>query len=140
LLIQINVMSVCFGEADVRPKVERMIFIVDDDAATRDSLRLLLETEGLDAKEFAGGRAFLNQVRPVAGDCLLLDLDMPGMTGLEVLAELRRRDDGLPVIIVTGLSDAATRSRALDGGALAVVEKPAKLDELLALLRTASNT
>jgi FixJ family two-component response regulator len=119
--------------------VERMIFIVDDDDATRDSLRLLFEVEGLDAREFADGRAFLDHVRPVAGDCLLLDLHMPGMNGLEVLAELRGRGDWLPVIIVTALADAATRRCALGGGAFAVLDKPANVDELLALLRTAAN-
>jgi two-component system, LuxR family, response regulator FixJ len=120
--------------------VERMIFIIDDDDATRDSLRLLIEVEGFDAREFADGRAFLEQVRPVPGDCLLLDLQMPGMNGLEVLEELRRRGDGLSVIIVTALSDAATRGQALASGALAVIEKPAKAAELLALVRAASNT
>jgi two-component system, LuxR family, response regulator FixJ len=115
-----------------------MIFIVDDDHATRDSLRLLLETEGFEAKEFAGGRPFLDGVRPVDGDCLILDLHMPGMSGLEVLEELRRRGDRLPVIIVSGHLDGTSRTRALVGGALAVIEKPHKADELLALLRTAA--
>jgi two-component system, LuxR family, response regulator FixJ len=114
-----------------------MIFIVDDDDATRDSLRLLLETEGLKAQDFAGGRAFLDGGRPVDGDCLILDIHMPGMSGLEVLEELRRRGDRLPVIIVTSRSDPVTRRRAQAGGALAMIEKPAVADELLDLVRTA---
>src|SRR5271166_3321644 len=108
-----------------------MIFIVDDDAATRDSLRLLLDAEGFDAREFAAGRLFLNGVRPADGDCLILDLNMPGMNGFDVLAELRRRGAGLPVIIVTAHADAATRSRAAAGGALAVLEKPHRASDLL---------
>src|SRR5215469_11798213 len=114
-----------------------MIFIVDDDAPTRDSLRLLLEAEGFEACEFAAGTAFLDIVRPAEGDCLILDLTMPGMNGFEVLAELRRRGDSLPVIIVTAHADPATRSRASAGGAFGLVEKPHRASELLALVRRA---
>jgi FixJ family two-component response regulator len=117
---------------------EKMIFIVDDDHATRNSLRLLLEIEGFEAEGFAAGRPFLDAARPVDGDCLILDLHMPRMSGLEVLAELRRRGDRVPVIILTAVSDILLRQRALAGGAFAVLEKPAKFDELLALLRGAS--
>jgi FixJ family two-component response regulator len=114
-----------------------MIFIVDDDAPTRDSLRLLLEAEGFEAHEFAAGRAFLDTMRPAEADCLILDLTMPGMNGFEVLAELRRRGDSLPVIIVTAHADSATRSRAAAGGALGVIEKPHRASELVALVRRA---
>jgi two-component system response regulator FixJ len=114
-----------------------MIFIVDDDDATRDSLRLLLEAEGFEAREFAAGRVFLDGVSPADGDCLILDINMPGMNGFEVLAELRRRGESLPVIVVTARADAATRSRAEAGGAFAVVEKPHRACKLLALLRNA---
>ncbi len=115
-----------------------MIFIVEDDDATRDSLRLLLEAEGFEAAEFAAGRPFLDAVRPVKGDCLILDIHMPGMSGLEVLEELRRRGERLPTIIVSAHADPATRNRALASGALAVMEKPPGVDELLAFVRTAS--
>ena len=116
----------------------RMIFIVDDDAPTRDSLRLLLEAEGLEAREFAAGRTFLEGERPADGDCLILDLTMLGMNGFEVLRELRRRGgDNLPVIIVTAHADSATRSRAAAGGALALLEKPYRASELLVLVRRA---
>jgi two-component system, LuxR family, response regulator FixJ len=114
-----------------------MIFIVDDDGATRDSLRLLLEAEGFEAREFAAGRSFLDGVRPAEGDCLILDLTMPGMSGFEVLAELRRRGDRLPVIIVTAHASAAARSRAAAAGVLAVLEKPHRACELLVLVRRA---
>ena len=117
-----------------------MIFIVEDDDATRDSLRLLLEAEGFDAQEFAAGRPFLDAARPVTGDCLILDVHMPGMSGLEVLEELRRRACRLPSIVVTAQADGTTRARALAGGDLAVLEKPAKIDELLALVHTAVGT
>ena len=115
-----------------------MIFIVDDDDGTRDSLRLLVECEGFETQDFASGRLFLDGARPADGDCLILDVNMPGMNGLDVLEELRRRGGRLPVIIITAWPDAATRSRARDAGALALLEKPHGGDELLALIRRAT--
>jgi FixJ family two-component response regulator len=115
-----------------------MIFIVDDDDATRDSLRLLVECEGFEAQDFASGRRFLDVVRPADGDCLILDVNMPAMNGFDVLKELRQRGDALPVIFITAWPDPATRSRALAVGAVALLEKPHGADELLALLRPAA--
>ena len=115
-----------------------MIFIVDDDDATRDSLRLLVECEGFEAQDFASGRRFLDVVRPADGDCLILDANMPGMNGFEVLEELRRRGDCLPVIVITAWPDRGTRSRAQAAGAIALLEKPHGADELLALIRRAA--
>jgi two-component system response regulator FixJ len=117
-----------------------VIYIVDDDEATRDSLRLLLEAEGFAACEFAAGRLFLDDVQPANGDCLILDVNMPGMSGLDVLEELRRQGQQLPIIIITARLDNATRNRALAGGALAVVEKPPEIDDLLAFVRIATGT
>jgi two-component system response regulator FixJ len=114
-----------------------MIFIVDDDSATRESLRFLLEAEGFEAQEFAAGLLFLDGARPVGGDCLILDVNMPGMSGIEVLEELRRRGHRVPVIIVTAYPDETTRNRASAAGALAILEKPHGADELLALVRRA---
>jgi two-component system, LuxR family, response regulator FixJ len=114
-----------------------MIFIIDDDEPTRDSLQSLLEAHGFETREFADGRTFLDGERSTDDDCLILDLTMPGMNGFEVLAELRRRGDSVPVIIVTAHADPATRSRAAACGALAVLEKPYRASELLALVRRA---
>ena len=115
-----------------------MIFIVDDDAATRESLRLLLEAEGFAAREFAAGTPFLQAVRPADGDCLILDINMPGKSGFEVMEELRRRGDEAPVIIVTAQTDDATRARAIAAGASALLGKPRGADELLSVLRRVS--
>lgn len=117
-----------------------MIFIVDDDAATRESLRLLLEAEGFAAQDFSTGPRFLETARPADGDCLILDINMPEMNGHEVLAELRRRGDPLPVIIVTARSDDATRARAIAAGATALLEKPYDAAELLAVVRRVSTS
>ena len=115
-----------------------MIFIVDDDDATRDSLCLLVEGEGFETRDFPSGRRFLDNVRPADGDCLVLDLNMPGMNGFEVLEELRRRGDRLAVVVVTAWADAASQSRARAAGAFALLEKPHRADQLLALIRRAT--
>jgi FixJ family two-component response regulator len=77
------------------------VFIVDDDAGVRDSLAMLLELKGFRTRTFAAAEAFLAEYRPEWPGCLVLDLRMPGMTGLELQAELARRGSTLPVIIVT---------------------------------------
>lgn len=114
-----------------------MIFILDDDMATRDSLRLLLECEGLQAREFASGRAFLDTIPAGEEGCLLLDVQMPGMSGFEVLEALRRRGDDRPVIVITGHPTPAAKSRAEAAGVLAFVEKPYHADALLDLVHRA---
>jgi len=114
-----------------------MIFIVDDDAGVRDSLRLLLECEGFDAQEFASCREFLADGRAGKGDCLILDVQMPGMSGIELLEAMHRRGDMLPAIVISGRIDAMTRNRARAAGALAIIEKPYQPEDLLCLVRRA---
>jgi FixJ family two-component response regulator len=114
-----------------------MIYILDDDAEVRDSLRLLLECEGFEAREFVSSRAFLDAVQPGETDCLILDVHMPGMSGLELLETLRRFGSECPAIVITGQLSASTESRAWAAGALAVIEKPYRADELLDLVRRA---
>ena len=114
-----------------------MIFVVDDDGGARDSLRLLLECDGLEAREFGSCEAFLNAGGAGEGDCLILDVHMPGMSGIELLETMRRGDSTLPVIVISGRMDAAIRKRALAAGALAVVEKPYQAKEVLDLVRLA---
>lgn len=114
-----------------------MIFIVEDDDGVRDSLRLLLECEGFIAQEFASARQFLDAGRPGDGDCLILDVHMPGMSGLDLLERLRRRGDMLAVIVISGRPDTATRNRAQAAGAIAMVEKPYGPEELIDLVRLA---
>src|SRR5215467_5852466 len=96
-----------------------MILILDGDDGVRDSLRLLLECAGFEALEFASCREFLDVDRSGDGDCLILDLHMPEMSGIE---EMRQRGETLPAILITGRLD-ATLERACAAGALAVVEK-----------------
>ena len=114
-----------------------MIFIVDDDAGVRDSLRLLLECEGFDAQEFASCGEFLNAGGAGKGDCVILDVHMPGMSGIELLETMRRRGHLLPTIVISGRTDAMTTNRARAAGVLAIVEKPYQPEELLCLVRRA---
>ena len=114
-----------------------MISIVDDDSATRDSLRLLLDCAGLEARDFPSSNAFLEARQSAGDDCLVLDVHMPGMSGLDLLEELRRRGDQIPVIVVTGRPSAANAARAQAAGAFAILEKPFKADEIIGLVRNA---
>jgi FixJ family two-component response regulator len=113
------------------------VFIVDDDAGVRDSLAMLLELKGFQTRTFPGAEAFLAAYRADSPGCVVLDLRMPGMTGLELQAELARRGSGLPVIIVTAHGDVATTRAALKGGALDFIEKPID-DEVLVAAITAA--
>ena len=115
-----------------------MIFIIDDDGGARDSLRLLLECDGFEAREFSSCEAFLDAGGAADGDCLILDVHMPGMSGVELLETMRRGDSTLPVIVISGRMDAAIRKRALAAGALAVVEKPYRATEVIDLVRLAT--
>jgi two-component system response regulator FixJ len=114
-----------------------MIFIVDDDGAVRDSLLLLLECEGFAARAFGSAEEFLDLARPVATDCLILDVQMPGMNGLDLLAAISRADDAPAVIVLTGMLDGATEKRALAAGARAVVEKPCPAALMIELVHAA---
>ena len=116
-----------------------MIFIVDDDGAVRDSLRLLLECEGFEARAFASGQEFLDGAQPGPTDCLILDVQMPGMNGLDLLEAMRRAGSLLTVIVITARLEIATKMRALAAGARAVFEKPCPIAQLIELIRSAAD-
>jgi len=100
-----------------------MIYVVDDDEGARASLGLLLECEGLEVREFTSCREFLDITRADAGDCLILDVHMRGINGLELLETIWRCRERLQLIIVSGRLDDATRARAEAAGVLAVVDQ-----------------
>ncbi|HEY5603098.1 MAG TPA: response regulator [Gammaproteobacteria bacterium] len=103
---------------------EVTVFIVDDDEAVRHSLYLLLQSVGLKARCFASAREFLNSYDASSPACLILDVRMPEMSGLELQRILNDRRIQLPVIIVTGHGDVPLAVRAMKAGALDVLEKP----------------
>jgi two-component system, LuxR family, response regulator FixJ len=114
-----------------------MVYIVDDDEAVRQSLEWLLTSVDLEVRSFASAREFLAAYRPGRRACLVVDVRMPEMTGLELQTELAARSIELPVIVVTGHSDVQMAVRALDAGASEFLEKPLDDDALLNAIRTA---
>lgn len=113
------------------------IFIVDDDEAVRESLVLLLEASGFRVIAFASGEAFLAALKPDADGCLLVDVRMPGIGGLEVQEELRRRASAVPAIIMTGHADVPLAVRAMQAGATDFIEKPFTDETILASIERA---
>lgn len=113
------------------------IFVVDDDEAVRSSLQALLEAEGFAAEIFELAGAFLSSEGPSRAGCLIADIRMPDMDGLELQEELVRRKAGLPVIVVTGHGDVPLAVRAMKAGAIDFLEKPYDEAVLLASVRRA---
>ncbi|HQW08125.1 MAG TPA: response regulator [Steroidobacteraceae bacterium] len=100
------------------------VFVVDDDAAIRDALSLLISLRGLRTQVFESAGHFLDTYRSEWRGCLLADLQMPGMSGLELQAELKARGIALPVIVLTAHGDVAAARAALKNGAVDFLEKP----------------
>jgi RNA polymerase sigma factor (sigma-70 family) len=101
-----------------------VVHIVDDDDAVRDSLDLLLRLRGYRTRLFASGEALLDAITPDAHGCIVLDLRMPGASGLAVQATLQARGIALPVNVLTAHGDAASARAALKAGAFDFLEKP----------------
>ena len=114
-----------------------VVFIVDDDAAVRDSLSLLLELRGFRSRSFASAEAFLSAYAPELRGCVIIDLRMPGMGGAALQEQLAARGAALPVIIVTAHGDIAAARNALKGGAVDFIEKPIDDEQLIAAIRAA---
>ena len=107
------------------------VFVVDDDPALRRSMRWLIESVGLRVQTFASAKMFLEMYDASVPGCVVLDVRMPGMSGLELQEQLRERQIDIPVIIVTGYGDVPMAVRAMKGGAVDFIEKPASDQVLL---------
>ena len=114
-----------------------LVYVVDDDAALRDSLRWLLESAGHRVAACAGAEAFLATYTAEQGGCLLLDIRMPGMSGLELQDELKRRGLAIPIIFITGHGDVPMAVNAVKKGAFEFIEKPFNAQALLVLIDNA---
>lgn len=113
----------------------QIIHVIDDDDAARDSLRFLLETTGQEVRTYENAAAFLAQL-PVQGTgCVITDVRMPGMTGIELLKTLKARSFPLPVIIITGHGDIPLAVEAMREGAADFLEKPYEEEALLESIR-----
>lgn len=113
------------------------VYFVDDDAAVRDALSLLLSLKGFVSQVFASAETFLDTYRPEWRGCLLTDLRMPGMSGLELQRTLTERGILLPVVVLTAHGDVATTRQAMKAGAFDFLEKPVDDAVLVDVLRNA---
>ncbi len=111
--------------------------VLDDDAAVRDSLVALLESDGHRVLAYASGEEFLAGYDAAATACLVTDVHMPGSNGLEILAALKTRDAGLPIIVITGHADVPMAVKAMRAGAFDFVEKPIAGAAFLGAVRAA---
>jgi RNA polymerase sigma factor (sigma-70 family) len=112
-----------------------MVYIVDDDEGVRESLTLVLRSAGISARSFADAREFLHQVDLQQPGCVLLDLRMPGMSGLELQQALSERECHLPIIMISGHGNVPVAVEAMRGGAVDFFEKPFDLDHLIERIR-----
>jgi two-component system, LuxR family, response regulator FixJ len=113
------------------------IFIVDDDDAVRESLRMLLQSYGMEVEDYASAVDFGRQYRPGNGHCLVLDQHLPKLNGLDFLASSAGAGLDLSVILLTGQGDAAIRRRAYALGVLEYLEKPVSEERLIAAIAKA---
>jgi len=109
-----------------------VVFVVDDDDEVRGAIMAVLEADGRMATGYPSAEAFLQAFRPGAGDCLLIDAALPGISGIDLLEQLRAAGHGQPVIMVTGQSDVPMAIRAMKAGASDFIEKPVSRAGLLA--------
>src|SRR6266436_745526 len=118
----------------------RVVCVVDDDASLRRSLRNLLMSVGFRVETFQSAEAFLDSVHRENTGCLVLDLRMTGMNGLDLLRHLAATGSRIPVIILTAHGDEEARRRSLEAGAVAFLGKPFRGDALLDAVKTALGT
>ncbi len=116
---------------------DAIVYVVDDDEAVRDSLKMLLESDDLTAEVYATGGEFMDAYDEDRSGCLLLDVRLPDINGLEMQQQLADNGIQVPIIIITGYADVPVAVRALKAGALDFIEKPFTDDTILASVRTA---
>ena len=114
-----------------------VVHIVDDDEAVRHSLAFMLGSTGLSVRLYESARAFLNLLDPSAHGCLVTDVRMPDMTGIELLAEIKAKATYLPAIVITGHADIPLAVEAMKAGAVDFIEKPFEDEVLLKAVETA---
>ena len=118
------------------PNLTSIVFVVDDDISVRESLELLISSAGWRAETFESGHDFLSRPRASVPCCLLLDVTLPGLNGLELQQQLAERTD-MPIIFITGHGDIPMTVRAMKAGAAEFLTKPLKDDVLVPAIRDA---
>ncbi len=115
-----------------------IISIVDDDQGVRESLKMLIDSIGLDAKGFASAEEFLESGSLSDSTCLILDVQLPGMSGIELQVKLSDLGSLLPIIFITAYPDQRAREQAIRAGAIRFLDKPFSSDELLSAFQAAN--
>lgn len=116
---------------------EPVVHVVDDDAAMRDSVSFLLESDGLHARTYESARALLDRRAELEPGCIVTDIRMPEMSGLDLVAELKRLGVPHPVIVLTGHADVSLAVQAMKAGVVDFLEKPFQDEALLNAVRAA---
>jgi FixJ family two-component response regulator len=117
------------------PAHEQVVFVIDDDASVRESLKNLLESVGLHAELFDSAQTFMKFRPPEVPSCLILDVRLPGLSGLEFQNELSKRGVSLPIVFISGHGDIPMSVRAMKLGAVEFLTKPFRDQDLLEAVR-----
>jgi FixJ family two-component response regulator len=125
------------GERLEMPEEASVVYIVDDDAAVRESLDSLVRSVGLVVKTFASANEFLSGKRSNAPGCLVLDVRLPGLSGLDLQQKLMRDDVSIPIVFITGHGDIPMTVRAMRAGAIEFLTKPFRDQDLLDAIQQA---
>jgi two-component system response regulator TtrR len=123
--------------SDAYPDQLPTAYVVDDDESIRTLWRWLMESNGIAVKTFATAADFIESYRGGGAGCLVLDLELPGMSGLELQEYLHGRDVEIPIVFVTGHGDVPAAVSALKGGAVDFIQKPFSYKDVLAVIETA---
>ena len=116
---------------------EPIVYVIDDDEGARHSLEFLLDVAGIRVRSFPSADAFLKASPPLAGACIVTDVRMPGMSGVELVEELKKRGATVPVIVITGHADVPLAIQAMRAGVADFIEKPFDDEVMLAAIRSA---
>jgi FixJ family two-component response regulator len=114
-----------------------IVFVVDDDISVRESLQLLIQCEGWHPETFASAQEFLDRPRSLVPSCLVLDVSLPGLNGLDLQKRVAVERPDMPIIFITGYGDVPTTVRAMKAGAVEFLTKPFSDDALLHAIRLA---
>ena len=114
-----------------------IVFVVDDDVSVRESLELLIDNEGWQPKTFASAQQFLDCPRALVPSCLLLDISLPDLNGLDLQKRVAMEQNELPIIFITGYGDVPKTVQAMKAGAVEFLTKPFKDEQLLTAIRQA---
>ena len=112
-------------------KIDSIVYVIDDDPSVRDAIKSLIRSVGMSVETFASAQEFMSRKRPEAPACLVLDVRMPGLSGLDLQRELTDARINLPIIFITGHGDIPMSVRAMKAGAVEFLTKPFRDQDLL---------